>query len=151
MHTYIFFSFFGVLFVMVLFCLFLSLSLSLSLSLIICTWHPSANSLRLRTLFILGHLLLILIHFIFGFVIRRPKRTSWRTSPNVVFIWRAAWFYQIFPILFYAPSFTVEDGNPYVRYPWVVPPWSFRSFTSTCTVLIPLYLSLLCAFKVHVL
>ena len=85
-------------------------SLSIFLSLIICTWHPSANPLRLRTLFILGHLLLILIHFTFGFVIRRPKKTSWRTSPNVVFIRRAAWFYRIFPILFYALLFTVEDG-----------------------------------------
>ena len=45
-----------------------SLSLSLSLSLMVCVWHPSANSLRLKTLFVLRHLLLILLLFTFSSV-----------------------------------------------------------------------------------
>ena len=43
-------------------------SLSLSLSLMVCVWHPSANSLRLKTLFVLRHLLLILLLFTFSSV-----------------------------------------------------------------------------------
>ena len=97
--------------------LFLSLSLSLSLSWIVCAWHPSANPLRLETLFVPGHLLLILPLLTFGFVMGRPIRTSWRTSPNMVFIQNATWFYQTFPILLYPLSFTVKDMNLYVRYP----------------------------------
>ena len=65
------------------------LSPSLSLSRIVCAWHSSANPFHLGTLFVPGHLLLILLLFTFGSVMRRPKRTSWRTSPNVVFIWSA--------------------------------------------------------------
>ena len=129
----------------------LPLSLSLSLSWIDSAWHPSAIPLPLRTLFILGHLLLILLLFMFSSLMKRPKRTSRRTSPHVVFIQSATWFYWTFMILLYPLSFTIGDGNLYVRYPWVVLPWSFRSSTPRCMVLIPLYLSLLCAFKVHIL
>ena len=43
--------------------LFVSLSLSLSLSLIVYAWHRSINLLHLGTLFVLGHLPLILLHF----------------------------------------------------------------------------------------
>ena len=60
----------------------------------------------------------------------------------------------ILPDFFYTTlpmSFTIEDGNPYVRYPWVVPPWSYRSSTPICMVSIPLYLGLLWRFKVHIL
>ena len=99
---------------------YLSLSFFLSLSQIDCTWHPSANLLRLRTFFIPGHLLLILLLFIFGFVMRRPIRTSRRTSLNVLFIRSATWFYQTFPILLYPFLFTLGDGNLSVRYPGVV-------------------------------
>ena len=101
---------------------FLLVSLSLSLSRIVCAWHPSANPLRLETLFVPGHLLLILPLLTFGFVMGRPIRTSWRTSPNMVFIQNATWFYQTFPILLYPLSFTVKDMNLYVRYPGDVPP-----------------------------
>ena len=125
-------------------------SFSPSLSRIDCTWHPSTNPLSLGTLFVSGHLLLILIVFTFDSVMRRPKKTSWRTSPNVVFIRSTAWFYRTFPILLHLLSFIVGDGNLYVRYSWVVPPWSFRSSAPTCMVSIPLYLSLLCAFEVHI-
>ena len=62
---------------LVLYCHYVFLFLSLSLS---------ANPLHLGTLFILGHLLLILLLFTFYSMMRRPVRTSWRTSPTVVFI-----------------------------------------------------------------
>ena len=136
---------------MVFFCFSLSLSLSPSLSLIVYALHPSANSLRLKTLFFLRHLPLILLLFTFSSVMRRPIKTSRITSPNVVFIRNTTWFYQTFPILLYPLSFTVEDRQIYVRYPWVVPLWSYKSSTLTRTVLIPLYLGLLCRFEVHVL
>ena len=112
-------SFLPILFWIVMLCLSVSLSLSLSLSLsrIDCAWHPSAKPLRLETLFVPGHLLLILPLLTFGFVMGRPIRTSWRTSPNMVFIQNATWFYQTFPILLYPLSFTVKDMNLYVRYP----------------------------------
>ena len=84
--------------VMVFFCLFPSLSLSLSLSLfrIVCAWHQSINPLCLGTLFILGHLLLILLLFTSSSVIRRPIRTSRRTSPTIVFIQNATWSFSYF-------------------------------------------------------
>ena len=145
MHTHLFFSIFWYL---LWWCF--SICLPLSLSRIVCAWHPSANPLYLRTLFILGHLFSTPLLFMFDFLMRRPVRTSRRTSPNVVFIRNAVWFYRIFPILLYPLSFTVGDGNLYVRYPWVVPPWSYRSCTPICTVSIPLYLSLLHIFEVHV-
>ena len=132
----IFFSIYSV--VMVLFCL--SPSPFLSLSRIVFAWHPNANPFCLGTFFILGHLPLILLLFTFSSMIRKPVRTSWRTSPNVVFIRNAAWFYRTFLILLYPLSFIVGDGNLYVRYPWVVPPWSYESSTPICMVSIPLYL-----------
>ena len=49
-----------------------SLSLSLSLSRIVCAWHPSTNLLHLGTLHVLRHLLLTLLFFTYGSVIRRP-------------------------------------------------------------------------------
>ena len=90
MHTYplLFYCWY---FVVIFF--FVSLPLSHSLSWIEYTWHPSTNPLCLGTFFVPGHLLLILIPLMFGSVIGRPIRTSWRTSPNMVFIWNAAWFY----------------------------------------------------------
>ena len=86
----------------------------------------------------------------FGSVMRKPIRTSRRTSLNVMFIQNTAWFYQTFPILLYPLSFTVKDGNLYVRYPWVVPLWSYRSSIPTSMVSIPLDLGLLRRFEVHV-
>ena len=63
-----------------------SLSLSLSLSRILYTWHPSAKLLHPETLFISEHHLLILLLFLSGSMMRRPIRTSRRTSPNMAFI-----------------------------------------------------------------
>ena len=130
-------------------CTLLWLSI-LSLLRIVCVWHPSTNPLCLGTLFVLGHLLLILLLFISRFVMRRPISISRRTSPILVFIRNATWFYRTFPILLYPFSFIIRDGNLYVRYPWDVPLWSYKSSTTICTVSIPLYLSLLRRFKVHI-
>ena len=129
---------------------FLFVSLSLSPSRIIYTWHPSANPLHLKTHFVPGNLPLILLLFTFGSMMRRPIRTSRRTSPNVAFIRNVAWFYQTFSILLYPLSFTVRDENLYVRYLWVIPPWSYRSSTPICTISIPLYLGFLRRFEVHI-
>ena len=63
----------------------LSLSLFLSLSRIFCAWHPSSK-LHPETLFISEHHLLILLLFLSSSMMRRPIRTSWRTSPNMAFI-----------------------------------------------------------------
>ena len=98
---------------------FLSLSLSLSLSWIDCVWHPNANLLQSGTLFVLVHLLLLILPFLlftFGSVMRRPIRTSQRIFLNVAFIWSAMWFYRTFTILLFSMSFTLGDGNLFVRY-----------------------------------
>ena len=129
---------------------FLSVCLPLFLSLTIYSWHLRANPLCPRILFVSRHHLLILLLFLSSFVMRKPVRTSWKTFPDVAFIWKATWFYQIFLILLYLLSFIVDDGNLYVRYLWAVPLWSYRSSTPICTVSIPLYLGLLRKFKVHV-
>ena len=77
-------SFLSLYSIVIMFCLFF---LSLSPSRIDCTWHPSRNLLRLGTLFVQGHLLLLIFPlFTFGSVMRRPSRTSLRTFLNVAFI-----------------------------------------------------------------
>ena len=106
MHRYPLFSCWY--FVVIVFFYF---SLFLSLSRIDYTWYPSANPLCLGTLFVLGHLLLILPPLMFGSMMRKPIRTFQRTSLNVVFIRSATWFYQTFLILFYPLSFTIGDEN----------------------------------------
>ena len=147
MHTYPFFSFF------VLYCdyvLSLSLSISIYLSLFLSridyAWHPSTNLIRLETLFVSGlpHLLIFPFPlFTFGSMMRRPIRTSLITFLNMAFIWSAMWFCWTLLTLLYAMSFTLRDGNLFVRYTWGVPSCSYKSFTLICTVSIPLYLSLL--------
>ena len=57
-------------------CFSSSSSSSLSFSWIVCTWHPSAKLLHPETLFVLRHLFLALLHFMSGFMMRRPVRTS---------------------------------------------------------------------------
>ena len=63
---------------------FLSLSLSLGSSA-----HGTQAQNYSGTLFVPGHHLLILLLFLSGFVMRRPVRTSRRTSQNMAFIWNA--------------------------------------------------------------
>ena len=123
----------------------------LSLSRIDSIWHLSAILLRSKILFVPNHLLLLIFPLLtFGSMMRRLIRTSRRTFLNVVFIRSTMWFYWTFSILLYSLSFTLRDGNLFVRYPWGVLLWSYKSFTLICTVSIPLYLSLLRISKVHV-
>ena len=84
--------------------------------------------------------------FTFGSVMKRPIRTSRRTFLNVAFMW----FYQNFLIPLFLMSLTLRDENLFVRYPWGVPPCSYKSFTLMCIVSIPLCLSLSRYLEVHI-
>ena len=119
-----------------------------------CAWYPSVNLLRLRTLFmILGLLVLLILSLIFlsGSVVRRLIRTSWRTSSNAVFIRNAKSFCLICSTLLYSVSFRFKDGNLFVRYPRGVLSCIFKSSTPIYRVSIPLCLDSPWCFKVHVL
>ena len=54
------------------------------------------------------------------------------------------------PILIYQLSFTGGDGSLFVRSRWVVPPWSYRSFTPIYTYSIILYLISSLLFEVSI-
>ena len=108
-HAYVPFFFLSICWVVIMF------SISPSFFRIDCVWHSSANPLCLETLFVPRHLLLILLLFISSSVMRRLVRTFQRTSPIVVFIRNATWFYRTFLILLYPLSFTVRDENLYMR------------------------------------
>ena len=126
---------------------------SLSLSWIDYAWHPSANLLRLGTLFLSSYLLPLILPFppfTFSSLMRRLIRNFRRTFLNVAFIRSTMWFYRTFSILLFPMSFTLGDGNLFVRYPWGVPPCSYKSFTPTCTISIPLCLNLSRHSEVHV-
>ena len=126
------------------------LSFSLSLSQINYSWHSSTNLHWLETLFVPSLLLLLIFPlFTFGSVMKRPITTSLRTFLNVAFIRSTMWFCRISLTLLYPMSFTLGDGNLFVRYPWGVPSCSYKSFTPICMVSIPLYLSLLQFSEVH--
>ena len=129
------------------------LFLSLSLFQIDCTWHPSANLLRLRTLLVLGLLLLLIPFplFMFGSMMGRPSRTSLRTFRNVAFIRSAMSFCRTFLTFLYPVSFGLGDGNFFVRYPWGALSCLYKIFIPIYTVLIPLYLGLPRHFEVHAL
>ena len=128
------------------------LLVSLSFFWIVCAWHLSANPLRPGTLFVLLHLLLlILLLFTSGSMMRRPIRTSQRTSPDVVFIWNAKSFFLTSPILIYPSLLTVGVGNSFVISRSVVPLWSYRSSAPICTDLIITYIAFSLLFEVYIL
>ena len=114
MHTYLQVSIF--LYILSCWCFSNCLSLPLSLFLaLVALWHPNANPLCLKTLFVLGHLLpLTPLHLTFSSVMRRLVRTSWRTFLDEAFIPNAKSSYRIFPILTYPLSSTVRVGSHYV-------------------------------------
>ena len=153
-HTYIP----SILYILIyfLFGTFLIVSLSFSFSLplaLVASWHLNVNLLRFRTLFVLGHLLLLLhltlLPLISDFVMRRLNRTSWRTFHNTVFIWNAKSFCQISLTLTYPLSSTVGVESHFVASQSRALPWSYKSSTPICTDLITLYLSFLLAFGVY--
>ena len=125
-----------------------SLLLSLLFTLV-ASWHLNVSLLRPKTLFILGHpLLLTLLPHTSGSVIRRPNRTSLRTFLDEAFIRNAKSFCRISSTLTYPLSFTIGVGSHCVKSRSLVHPCWFRSFTPTCMDLIIQYLFLLLAFKV---
>ena len=78
-------------------------------------WHQNVSLLRLKTLFVPGHLrLLILPPLLFKSVMRMPERTSRRTFLDKVFIWNAESSCRTSPTLTYPLSFTVEVGSHYM-------------------------------------
>ena len=102
---------------LVLFCLSLSLPLSLFLTLV-ASWHLNINPFRPGTLFILGHLLLLLLliplHLTSGFMMRRPNQTSWRTFHDKAFIRNTKSFCQTSLTLTYPLSSTVGVESHFV-------------------------------------
>ena len=96
MHTYLQVSIFVILYLVGAF-LFVSLSLPFSLFLTLVTsWHLNVNLFYPGTLFVLGHLLLLLLltslPFAYDSMMRRPNRTSQRTFHDVAFIRNAKSF-----------------------------------------------------------
>ena len=114
MHT--FFTFFIFLYIELYWdfsdCLFLPLSLLLSVS---CVMAPNENLLRLGTLFISGHpLLLTPLPLTSGSMMKRPNQTFFRTSPDKAFIRNAKSFFRTSPTLTYPMSSTIGVGSHYV-------------------------------------
>ena len=130
-------------------------SLSFSFFWLVALWHLNVSPLLPGTLFVSRHLLLlpllILPHLISGFVMIKPVRTFWRTFPDAAFIRNAKSFYRIFSILTFPLSSTVGVGSHCVASRSFVLPWSYMSFTPTCTYLIILHLILSLTFEVRVL
>ena len=92
--------------------LIVSFSLYFSVYVSLCLWHRNVNLLRPETLFVLGHCLhLILLPLLFDSIMRMPKRTSWRTFLDEVFIRNAKSFWQTSPTLTYPMSFIVGVGS----------------------------------------
>ena len=148
-HAYIpFFFILLILNVLVLFCL----SLSLSFFQLVALWHLNRNLLYPETLFIPRHFLLhplrILPPPMSDSMMIKPVRTFRRTFHNVAFIWNAKSSFRIFLILTFPLSSTVGVGSHYVVSRSLVIPWSYRSFTPTCTDLTILYLILSLMFEV---
>ena len=97
----------------VVWCFSASFSLSLSLSLLlalVCSMAPKHKSTLPRTLFVLGHPLLLLTLFFLtsGSMMIKLGRTFQRTFLDEAFIRNAKSFYWIFPILIFPLSSTVE-------------------------------------------
>ena len=126
MHMYLQFFVFLYIVLLVLFLLSLSLSLFLPISLflaLVYSMAPNANPLHPRTLFILGHpLLLLTLHLLtYDLVMIKPERTFQRTFLNEAFIQNTKSFYRIFPILTYPLSSIVGVGGHYVTSQSLVP------------------------------
>ena len=137
-HTFI--SLYSYIFMcLVIFCV--SLFLPFSFFWLVASWHLNENPLRPRTLFVLGHVLLLTLHLhTYGSVMIKPEMNFWRTFVDEAFIWNAQSSYQIFSILTYPLSLTVGVGDHFVTSRSLVPLWSYRSFTPICTESTLLYL-----------
>ena len=101
------------------YCLLLFLSFFLSFSLtLVALWHLSVSLLRPETLFILGHLLLLLhltpLPLTSSSMMRRPNYTSLRTFHDETFIRNTKSFYQTSLILTCLLSSRVGVRSHYV-------------------------------------
>ena len=131
-----------------------SLIISLSLSLaLVASWHLNVSLLHPKTLFVLGHLLLLLILplLLFDFMMKGPVWTSQRTFLDKAFIQNAKSSCQISLTLTYPLSSTVGVGSHCVAPQSLALSRAYKSFTPICTDLILQYLSFLHAFEVHAL
>ena len=150
MHMYSLFIILDFWIVLGLFWLSLSLPFS-SVCINLCPWHLNASLLYPRILFVLGHPLpLILLHHIFGFVMRMPEMPSRRTFLNETFILNAKSSWQTSLTLTYPMSFIVGVRSYCVTSQSLVHPCWSGSFTPTCMDLIIQYLILSLAFEVRV-
>ena len=156
MHSHAYIPLILYILIYLLFGTFLIVSLSFSLSLLltlVASWHLNVNPFRPGTLFVPGHLLLLLhltpLHLMSDSMIRRPNQTSRWTFHNAAFIRNAKSFCQIFLTLTYPLSSVVGVRSHYVAFRSRAFPWSYRSSTSICTDLITLYPSLSLAFRVY--
>ena len=127
-------------------CVFVLLFLSHLVSL---SWHPKSPFL-LKTWFIMVPLNLLFPLILFSSTIRRHIMTSLRTFWTVRFIQNAKSFFQISQTLLYPVLLALGDGLLFMRNPQGVPTCSYKSFTPICMPSIPLYLSFLQYYVVHV-
>ena len=128
---------------------FLHVFLSLSFFRLVALWHLNENLLRPETLFVLGHLfLLILLPFMCGSMMIKPNKTFRRTFLNKAFIRNANSFCRTSPTLTYPLSFTVGVRSHCVTSWSLVHLCLYRSSTLTYMDLIIQYLSLSFAFVV---
>ena len=97
---------------------FLSVSFSSPHSLVYVSalWHQNVSLLRLETLFVSGHLLLLLIPppLLFGSVMSKPERISRKTFLDEAFIQNAKSFCWTSLTLTYPLSLTIGVGSHYV-------------------------------------
>ena len=83
-----------------------------SLVYIYVSWHWNVCLLCLGTLFISGHLLLLIPPpLLFSSMMSKPERTSWRTSLDEAFIRNTKSFCRTSSTLIYPLSFTVGAGS----------------------------------------
>ena len=97
----------------------MSLSLPLSLFLtLVATWHLNVSLLRPGTLFVSGHLLLLLFLTpllpTYGSMMRRTNQTSRKTFHDVAFIRNVKLFYQTLLISTYPLLSTVGVGSHFM-------------------------------------
>ena len=102
--------YFDILIVLVLFCV--SFFPPLSFFWLVASWHLNKNILHPKTLFVPRHpLLLTPLPLMSGSMMRRPNRTSLRTSLDEAFIQNAKSFCRTSSTLTYPLSFTVGVGR----------------------------------------
>ena len=100
-------------------------------------WHLNISLLHPETLFVLGHLFLLLhlnpLLLMSDSMMRRPNWTSWRTFHDAAFIWNAKSSCQTFLALTYPLLSKVGVKSHFVASRSCALPWSYRTSTPICT------------------